>query len=314
MTIGIAASGPGAARAILDALAKAEMVATGAIGGFISLACITDTGLLRASAQRGGARGLLAGGLPDGIDAARLAVLMSSGPDRPEPLAQFTPADPAVGLVSGHRFPNAPGSEGISLAEAALAEMRQGASPERAARKTALQNPDADAGFICLDLDGRIGMANTAHVAGFPGLGEARGSRRDTQVGVLCNGISQAGPLAGLVAEMVLDAMQPAPQSRKITLHGGLKVRRAAVAELKLGQDLDPQELLFPSFPDTGTEWNAGYGPDIPVSINGRIVGRLLDEPFMTGRGDRVDRFDGRTELVVRVAMAAPCPAGLPPV
>ena len=302
MTIGIAAAGPGAARAILDALARAETIATGAIGGFISFACIAETGLLRAEAQQGGARGLLAQGLPAEMDTARLAVLMSSGPDRPEPLAQFTPADPSVGLVTGHRFPNAPSEDGVSLAAAALADMRQGAAPQQAAAGIASANPDADAGFICLGLDGRIGLANTAYVATFSGLGESRFSRQDTHAGVLCNGISQAGPLANLIAEMVLDAMQPAVKPLAIILRGGLKVRRAPVAELKLKPNLDPEELVFPSFRNTGSNWNAGYGPHIRVSIGGKVVGRLLDEPFRTGRGDRAESFDGRSELVVRVA------------
>lgn len=302
MTIGIAASGPDAGRAILDALARAETIATGAIGGFVSFACIAGTGLLRASVQRGGARALLANGLPARSEHARLAVLMSSGPDRPEPLAQFTPGDPAAGLVTGHRFPNAPGNDGVSLAERALAHLRRGAAPDQAAALVALAYPDADAGFICLGLDGRIGLADTAYVARFPGLGQARGSRGDTQVGVLCNGISQAGPLANLVAAMVLDAMQPTIRSLEITLRSGLKVSRAPVAELKLDAHLEPQELLFPSCPGTAAGWNAGYGPQIRVSVGGTAVGRLLDEPFMTGQGDRAERFDGRKELVVRIA------------
>lgn len=308
MTIGIAASGPGAGRAILGALAKVELIATGAIGGFISFACISETGLLRASAQRGGARGLLAGGPPDGIDAVRLAVLMSSGPDRPEPLAQFTPGDAAAGLVTGHRFPNAAGGDGISLAQAALDRMRRGDCPQTAAGMVARANPGADAGLVCLGLDGRIGMANTAYVAGFPGLGEARHSDGGRHVGVLCNGISQAGPLAELVARMVLDAMQPARAATPITLRGGLRVGRAPTAELRLDAALVPQELRFPSFCGTDGDWTGGYGPDARVSINGTVVGRLLDEPFMTGRCNRAERFDGRNELVVRFA---PLPCGL---
>ena len=173
MTIGIAASGPGAGRAILDALSAAEGVGTGAIGGFLSFACLTDTGLWRCGRQRGGARGFLNEGLPDKIGAAPLAVLMSSGPDRPEPLSQFTPGADGVGLVTGHRFPNAPDRDGIALGAAALALMRQGADPQAAASAVAWANPDADAGLICLDLAGRIGQANTAYVAGFPGLGVA---------------------------------------------------------------------------------------------------------------------------------------------
>ncbi len=43
---------------------------------------------------------------------ARHAALMSSGPNRPSPLAQFTPGDARVGLVTGHRLPNTVGAGG----------------------------------------------------------------------------------------------------------------------------------------------------------------------------------------------------------
>lgn len=301
MTIGIAASGPGAGRAILEALAKAELVASGALGGFVSFACLTDAGVLRASVQRKGATGLLADGLPAGCADARLAVLMSSGPDRPEPLAQFTPADPAAGLVTGHRFPNVPGRDGVSPGEAALRLLRQGLGPSEAANRVATDYPTADAGVICLSRDGEIGLANSAYVAGFRGLGAASRERDGRRTGVLCNGISQADSVAALVAEIVLDATAPKTKELSVKLHSGLRVARAARAELQLTPDLVPSKLLLPTFDGSSQEWLGGYGPAACVTIGGRLIGVLIDEPFMVGRGNTVSSFDGSKWTTVRV-------------
>lgn len=315
MTIGIAASGPGAGRAILEALSAAEGVGTGAIGGFLSFACITDTGLWRCGRQRGGARGFLNEGLPDKINAAPLAVLMSSGPDRPEPLSQFTPGADGVGLVTGHRFPNAPDRDGIALGAAALALMRQGAEPQAAASAVALANPTADAGLICLDLAGRIGQANTAYVAGFPGLGAADRSLGRTRVSVLCNAITPAASLAELIADIALAAMQSPPEHGLMLLSAGLPVRRGPVAELIVNADMEPVELQLPAPYSHEGAWCGGYGPLARLTQGGRLLGHLIDEPFLTGIGPRIEGIDGRSHLSIRFVRhgeprgaLAPCP------
>ena len=93
---------------------------------------------------------------PPAIAAARWAGLMSSGPDRPEPLARFTPADPAVGLIQGHRLPNSAGSDGRPLNEVVLARMRAGETPAVAVAAVLEAASDADAGIIALDRQNRL--------------------------------------------------------------------------------------------------------------------------------------------------------------
>lgn len=308
MTIGIAASGPGAARAILDALAKAELVAGGAIGGFVSLACLHPGGIARRDTQRGGARAILADDLPPDIVGSGLAVLMSSGPDRPAPLSQFTPAEAGTGLVTGHRFPNTPGPDGLSLAETVLDRMRH-MPPDAAADTVAADHPAADAGFLCIDLKGRIGMANTAYVAGFPGLGRAIRGTGDARVAVLCNGISPSASLADLVADLALDAMTPRRTAGAVTLAHGLPVRGGDRAELRVDATMSPVELILPGFRNT-LEWNGGYGPAALLTCGGRIIGRLADEPYLTGRENRVEGYDGKATLTV--AYVTPDAAGSP--
>jgi hypothetical protein len=300
MTIGIAAAGQGAGRAILEALAAAESVGMGAIGGFVSLAAI-DAGVLhRCECQRGGARGLLDRGLPDGIAAAPLAVLMSSGPDRPLPLSQFTPGDANVGLVTGHRFPNMPGKEGLGLAAAALQRMRDGQTPEEAANEVAKANPSADAGLICLDLNGRIGMANTAYVDVFPGLGQAARTRGTARVAVICNAITPAASIADLVADLALDLMQPPLDYAEVQLSTGAPVRWGLGPEVIVDHAMELLEVHLPGPQPPAGSWSGGYGPAAPLTSAGRILGYLVDEPFLTGNNNRIEHIDGRSSKRVR--------------
>jgi hypothetical protein len=172
VTIGIAVRAPNAGQAAFEALRTVERVARGAIGGFVSFVAITTDGrLLRAQTQRGGTSTLFTDGEktgtapPAAIAQAPLAGLMSSGPDRPAPLVQFTPADPTVGLVTGHRLPNMPGADGIALNQAVLDRMRAGEPPARAARSVLQRNPEADAGIIALGPEGAVFAGNSESCA-----------------------------------------------------------------------------------------------------------------------------------------------------
>ena len=155
MTIGIAVTGDGAGLAAFRALEAVERVARGAIGGFVSFVVISEGGaLLRAETQRGGTSTLFVEGErtgatpPPAVADARFAALMSSGPDRPTPLAQFTPGDAAHGLVTGHRLPNMPG-DGTDrpLNEAVLARLVAGADPRQAVETELAQHPGKH-GFV----------------------------------------------------------------------------------------------------------------------------------------------------------------------
>jgi hypothetical protein len=87
----------------------------------VFVAITGDGRVIRAETQRGGTATLFLKGEttgtnpPDEAGASPLAALMSSGPDRPEPLAQFVVADGRAGLVTGHRLPNAAAVSGRPL-------------------------------------------------------------------------------------------------------------------------------------------------------------------------------------------------------
>lgn len=136
---------------------------------------------------------------------------MSSGPDRPTPLARFTPADPAIGLLTGHCLPNSQGPAGMPLNEAVLARMRAGEPPEVAVAAVLEAAPDADAGIIALDRTNRLVAIHSAAEANRRDLGGCVLHRPEIGAGgaVLHNSIHPSGPLARLAAEVALDSMAP---------------------------------------------------------------------------------------------------------
>ncbi|MFW5834751.1 MAG: DUF6963 family protein [Pseudomonadota bacterium] len=218
MTIGIAVHGKGAGLAAFRALRAVEQVARGAIGGFASFVALTDEGLVRAETQRGGSTTLFTAGERTGVEPpapiaeARAAALMSSGPDRPTPLGQFTAGAEGIGLVTGHRVPNRPGVDGRSLLEGTLRALAGGADAEAAVRDQLDRNPEADAGLIAIDRSGVVFAADSARVQRRTDRGRAHRTDPATgaTVAVLHNSIHPVDGIAELAAAVALDTMNPA--------------------------------------------------------------------------------------------------------
>ena len=229
MTIGIGAIGPNAGLAVFKGLQAAERVGTGSIGGFAVFAAISEDGrLFMSETQRGGTATLFTAGETSGvlppseIAAAPYAAVMSSGPDRPAPLSQFLAADPAIGLVTGHRLPNAAGRAGIALNKAVLALMGRGMSAQVALAEVLDAEPDADAGMIALGKGLGIAARSSRLVEGRPDLGAARRVAEEATVEVLHNAIKPHASLAPLVADIVLGVLQPTfLPAGSITVHAG---------------------------------------------------------------------------------------------
>lgn len=292
MTIGIAASGPMAGLAVYRGLRAVETVGRGAIGGFVSLVAIAEDGTLaEAYTQRGGALALFGGeGPPPWIAQARLAGLMSSGPDRPEPLIQFTPADPAVGIVTGHRLPNMPGPSGEPPNLHALRLMAAGASPEEAVLRALEAAPEADAGLIALDLDGRIALGDAPPVLARDDRGRAlvEDPESGLRVGVLHNTIYPIGGLAALAAGTAVDAVLPgdaAPEAFRLI---GLTVRPGP----EHAAHIAPDGAVAVTAP--GPEWlserweGSVLRRNDPVYESGRLAGRVTREVYAILRHGRV--------------------------
>ena len=163
MTIGVAASGPRAGAAVREAVLGAELLGRGAIGGFAVFAVLDARGDLQyCETQRGGI-GQLA--IPPAWLDARTAAIISSGPDRPEPLIQFLAGASQLGLVTGHRLPNRAGEDGIPLNTAVLDRLALGQSAQQAVDAVLANHPEVDAGLIAITANGELGWGNSARVA-----------------------------------------------------------------------------------------------------------------------------------------------------
>ncbi len=308
MTIGIAAHGPNAGLAVFRALAAVEAVGRGAIGGFVSLAALTaDGSVARATAQRGGIAALWAdseAAIPEAIASATTAGLMSSGPDRPEPLSQFTPAEAGVGLVTGHRMPNTIGVNGVNLNDEVLALMRGGMAPAEAVEQVVRANPDVDAGIIALAADGRIHAANTALVAKRGDTGRALIDARESGavVAVLHNAIHPHRPLASLAAEVAMDVMQPDDRPDGwITLHEGVRLAAGAVNAVEIDADGAVEAIVVADARFLSGCWSLGIGYETGVIRRAEQIAVMLYEPYMVVNDGVLRTIDGQTEFRIPV-------------
>jgi hypothetical protein len=306
MTIGIAAFGDRAGQAVIEGLAAAEAVGRGALHGFVTFVAIGRDGRLhRAEVQDGGARALSAGGLlPDYIAAAPLAGLMSSGPNRPTPLSQFTPADSEVGLVTGHRFPNARGVRDLPLNLEVLELMRRGSDPEAAVARVIADNPQADAGFIAMSRDGGLHAENTPYLLGFGDAGKAVGRFSDGKAGVavLHNAISPHGSLAGLVVESVLSVMgSPRAPDSVADFRAGVRLFTSGENAIHL-DDAGRVEAIATRDERYGSgSWSFGLGYRARVYRRNMLVGNALYEPFLIAEDGRIASIDGGSSIILPI-------------
>ncbi|MDH3660362.1 MAG: hypothetical protein OEU92_10070 [Alphaproteobacteria bacterium] len=312
MTIGIGVMGPKAGLAAFQALAAVERVGRGAIGGFVSFVAITADGeLLRAETQRGGTSTLFTDGErtgvppPAAIANAPKAGLMSSGPDRPAPLSQFTPGAAGVGIVTGHRLPNMPGADGVPLNQAILARMQAGEPAGPAARTILDENPEADAGIIALGIDGASFVGNTAHVARRGDLGQAvlHEPAIGATIAVVHNAIHPHRALADLAAAIALDVM--APMDRL-----DFRIRVSAGTPLELGGDnvvhVD-REGTAQRITVTQKSWlgpsRDGAVIDFAAAVRqgDRLIGHTIAEPYCVAERGRLISLSGGDHAMIGV-------------
>jgi len=308
MTIGIAGFGPHAGRAVVRALASVEAVGRGAIGGFVSLVVLNEQGEVnRASVQRGGTLALFGPKLkdiPPVIADSRMAVLMSSGPDRPEPLSQFTPAASGVGLVTGHRMPNTVGINGLELNGEVLKLMCAGALPQVAVRQVVDANPDIDAGIIALDVDGNIFASNTRHVALRGDAGRAQlGSRElGATVAVLHNAIYPHQPLASLAAHVAMDTMHPNDKpDASIDFTAGIPLVHGPTNAVEVNDEGTVTRIHVENPKFLIGTWSIGIGYRTAAIRRSNPYAVMLYEPYMVVSKGRLQSADGQQSLSVPV-------------
>lgn len=310
MTIGIGAAGPNAGFAVFRALAAAEAVGTGAIGGFAVFAALTADGrVFRTETQRGGTATLFTEGETTGtapppeIASAPFAALMSSGPDRPAPLAQFLAASEA-GLVTGHRLPNTPGPDGRPVNEAVLAAMTGGMSAEQALARVLDGDPEVDAGMIALGPGRGLAARNSRLVAARPDLGSAQLAAGNAAVAVLHNAIRPAAELAPFVAAVALDTMAPPHVvAGHAVVRAGTPLANADAHRVTLGPDgvatlVETSDTRILS----GRHACAAIYLGASVVREGIPLGRTIMEPNVLVEDGRILRLSGQSEIRIPYA------------
>ena len=309
MTIGIAACGPNAGRAVHDALMAAQSVASGSIGGFAVFAAISENGeLLRAHTQRGGAAMLFLDGErcgalpPPDIAAAPLAAVISSGPDRPAPLEPWLAADPRVGLVTGHRVPLELGPDGKAYNLAALERMALGFEPQEAVDAVTGADPEGDVGLIAVDRLGHIGLSNSQRVARRPDLGWAQSSLQNgARVAVLHNAIRPLSTLAPLVADVALEVMGARPLPK-----GSLRARVGTTVAIDATDavDVDGSGTVIRILTSNERTAVGRYVGGVialgaEVRRDGEIIGHTLSEPNVLTDEGCVTLLNGSEECLI---------------
>lgn len=317
MTIGIGVMGPKAGLAAFEALAAIERVGRGAIGGFVSYVAIAADGkLYRAETQRGGTSTLFTDGErtgvppPPAIADAPIAGLMSSGPDRPAPLSQFTPAAANTGIVTGHRLPNMPGpngsgSNGMPLNQAVLARMQSGEPAGRAAGTILEANPEADAGIIALGIDGDSFVGNTAHVARRGDLGQAVLDEPaiGATIAILHNAIHPHRALADLAAATALDVMAPLDRlDFRIRIGAGTPLELGSENAVHVDRDGNAQRISV-----TQESWlgpsRDGAVIDFAATVRqgGHLIGHTIAEPYCVVEHGRLISLSGSDHAMIGV-------------
>lgn len=308
MTIAIGAYGPNAGLAIFKGLQTAEAVGEGAIHGFVMLAVMTPDGVLhRYETQRGGTRTLFIEGETTGVDPpqtvkrATAAALISSGPDRPVPLAQFLAADGQAGLVTAHRVPQGPSVNGIPLNVEVLRALQAGKSAKAAVVSVLAENPYADVGFIAIDHQGNLYAQNAPRVQKRPDIGLAH--REDATTGVklavLHNAIEPCQSLAALVADVAFRQMvEKDPVVGWFTISAGTPVvygelDAVEVDEQGVAQAVVTSDRTF----TTGERSGVAIYLHSLVRQQDRILGKTLFEPICTVRHGHIVEMSGQTTL-----------------
>lgn len=308
MTVGIGIAGPGAGGAALAALRMVERVGRGMIGGFVSFVAIDADGRVhRAETQRGGARALFPGAMPPALAAAQVVGLISSGPDRAEPLSQFTPATPGVGLVTGHRLPNMPGVPGGQPVNVlALQRLRATDDPQAALDAVLADHPDADAGLIAVTASGAVAAANSRLVANRSDAGRIVIRDAGLTIAILHNAIFPHAGLASIAAGAALDFVAPADRHDfEITLTSGLWLSSDPPACVTIDADNTVTALggLPPGW--QADLWQgAAAMRGTPVLRAGARVGTLVSEAYCVARNGRLDSCDGTTSVRLKCISA----------
>jgi hypothetical protein len=231
---------------------------------------------------------------------------MSSGPDRPAPLSQFTPADPAISLITGHRMPNTIGAGGFNLNDEVLNLMRRGSSPFDAVDAVVRANPEVDAGIVALAIDGRMHFADTPYVQRRGDVGRAMigGPDQGAAVAVLHNAIRPHRPIATLAAEVAMDIMLPEDREDAwITFRRGTPLIAGTANAVNVADDGAVASITVDNPKFLVGLWSLGIGYETQVFRTKEAPAVMLYEPYMIIQSGRLQTIDGQAQLTVPIQL-----------
>lgn len=311
MTIGIGAVGKNAGLAVWKALNYVERVAVGSVGGFATFAVLNEEGRVNYyCTQRGGSKTLFTFGdsvaeyPPEEVVNATAAAVISSGPDRAEPLTMYLAAEDGVGLVTGHRIPSAIGADGLPVNQQVLQIIKEGASAKEAVEAVMRRNPAVDAGLIAVGADGTCGMMNSEKVDARPDNAKAFVERDDAKVYVLNNEIYPVQTTADLAAAVALEVMSGDRKADfQISISAGLKVEYDRQDKVII----DGDNRAVAVFTSDGTVLEGRTVCVVPyldsqIIRDGKVVGRLMNEPITLLEDGVIVELAGAQTIVRDVA------------
>ncbi len=307
MTIGIGAIGPHAGLAVWKGLNCAERVTSGSIGGFATFAVMDEQQKVRYyCTQRGGSRTLFTFGdsvlaePPEEVARATLAAVISSGPDRTEPLTMYLASEDGVGMVTGHRIPSAVGVEGIPVNKQVLTLMKQGVDAETAVRTVMEKNPCVDAGLIALDVNGHGGMMDSQKVVRRPDRASEMRERDGVKVFVLNNEIYPVEITARVAAAIAFETMTGDRNADfQISISAGLRVRYDSQDKIVVNEDYEAVEI-YTSDRTILTGETVCVVPYLgSLVVRGKtVIGRLMNEPITLLRDGVIVELAGAERIV----------------
>lgn len=301
MTIGIGCCGTRAGLAVLKALETAEKVCTGAVGGYAVFAAITKTGdIIRAETQRGGVKKLFAE-VPFEVIEAPFAAVISSNPDRPEPLSQFVAADVNLGLVTGHRFPQVKNKEGVPLNAAVLERLRD-KSAQEAVSSVLKENPNADAGLMAVSIKNEIGFGNSVRVSRRYDAGSSYryDEKTHTCVAILHNAIFPKEGIAITMTDVAMTVMAEEVSSSFFTVRQGVRLELGEINAVIIDSNNVAQKVITTDAQIlTGHHDCAAIYLDALVLRDDKEIGRVWLEPYTVVKEGKILSLDGQAELKV---------------
>ena len=305
MTIGVVLRGPQAGAALVQSLASIENVATGSIGGFVSLVVSTPGKKAQFhEIQSGGVSALFDTNsnksLPESLMNSTRAAIISSGPNRPKPLHRFLAWDNDGNLVSGHRFPHAPTTNGIPLNQEALISMQNTGCAGHQLNDLMQQNDHLDAGLVALDAAGNLFQGDTSRVKARGDTANITAQTESYAFSITLNSIRPTSLIAPILAEKLKQALST--DSRPVlSINTHVSICSAEKKSVIID---DVDDVVAINTPEqcwlSGSTEGALIETGTRIIRNGLFVGCIEDEPYVISCDGKILSLSGEQAVKLR--------------